>query len=139
MIGIFEASIATALLLLNPSRTKRETFGIVSTGTAWEFLLTEAVLGMLGTVSSTKFAGVETTGLHAVQLHTAPEAEVEQKVREAAGRLREKGNVRVVVLGCAGMVGMEEWVRSGMGEGVRIVDGVKAGVGGLIGLVRGKY
>ena len=51
----------------------------------------------------------------------------------------EGGEVGVVVLGCAGMVGMEEWVRDVVGEGVKVVDGVKAGVGILQGLVRSGF
>lgn len=47
------------------------------------------------------------------------------------------------MLGCAGMVGMEGWVRGEMEldgvEGGRVVDGVKAGVGVLQGLVRGRF
>ena len=85
------------------------------------------------------FKGVETCGLDAGELHRDP-GEVERRVKDAAGRLvrgeEGGGKVGVVVLGCAGMVGMEEWVGSVVGEGVRIVDGVRAGVGLLQGLVR---
>ena len=48
-------------------------------------------------------------------------------------------DVGVVVLGCAGMAGMEDWVRSECGSGVRVVDGVKAGIGMLQGMVRGGF
>ena len=82
------------------------------------------------------YKGCETCGLDAGELHG--HGEVERRVKDAAGRLveGEGGKVGVVVLGCAGMVGMEEWVGSVVGEGVRIVDGVRAGVGVLQGLVR---
>jgi len=42
-----------------------------------------------------------------------------------------------VCLGCAGMAAMEPWVRSVVGDGVLVVDGVRAGVGALQGLIRG--
>lgn len=69
---------------------------------------------------------------------------MERRVKEAAGRLvagnRTAGReVGVVILGCAGMVGMEGWVREVVGEGVKVVDGVRAGVGLLQGLVRGDF
>ncbi|KAL8628842.1 hypothetical protein Q9189_005474 [Teloschistes chrysophthalmus] len=71
---------------------------------------------------------------------------IKAKVQSATKRLLGSGEVGVVVLGCAGMVGMEGWVREeisrregGGGGGVKVVDGVKAGVGVLQGLVRGGY
>lgn len=85
------------------------------------------------------FRGVETCGLDAGELHG--HGEVERRVRGATERLVEggEGEVGVVVLGCAGMVGMEGWVRGVAGEGVKVVDGVRAGVGVLQGLVRGGF
>ena len=98
----------------------------------------EAVRGeVLGREKSESvYAGCETCGLDAGELHGSKE--VERRVKDAAGRLVKggEGRVRVVVLGCAGMVGMEEWVGSVVGDQVRIVDGVRAGVGVLQGLVR---
>lgn len=148
VLGIFEASITTALQLLDPDFSKRETFGIVSTEKVWEGLLGRAVRGFLGSKQGTggeRFAGVETTGLSATELHGAPREEVRRRVKEAVGRLVRKGEgeVKVVVLGCAGMVGMEGWVREEVGEEVRVVDGVVAGVvagvGALVGLVKGDF
>lgn len=148
VLGIFEASITTALQLLDPDFETEESFGIVSTGKVWEALLGRAVRGFLGGAQGTgveQFAGVETTGLDAAELHGAPREEVRRRVKEAAGRLVRKGEgegegeVKVVVLGCAGMVGMEGWVREEVGEEVRVVDGVVAGVGALVGLVKGGF
>jgi Asp/Glu/hydantoin racemase len=137
--GIFEASISMSLAFLRAN----EQFGIVSTGKVWEKLLGDATGEYLGG-SSEKFVGVETTGLNATELHDAPREEVERRVKDAVGRMLGKGRegggeVKVVVLGCAGMVGMETWVRDVVGEGVKVVDGVKAGVGVLQGLVRGSF
>ena len=121
-------------------------FGIVSTGDVWRGVLGDAVRGegLLGRErAGACFKGVETCGLDAGELHG--HGEVEGRVKGAVGRLvggeegEEGGDVGVVVLGCAGMVGMEAWVREVVGEGVRVVDGVRAGVGVLQGLVRGGF
>ncbi|MCJ1430997.1 hypothetical protein MMC27_000347 [Xylographa pallens] len=143
VVGIFEASVAAALQLLD-LEYERQQFGIVSTGAAWEVLLGNAVGLLLGTLGGGeglygRCAGVETTGLDATELHSAEQGEVRRRVQEAVGRLMGKGTVMVVLLGCAGMAGMEGWVREVVGERVRVVDGVKAGVGALQGLIRGKF
>jgi len=155
VIGIFEASIAAAVQLLQSSKhsnidsdldprdiskeVESERFGIISTGDIWKSVLGDAVRDdVLGPERAEMlFAGVETCGLNAGDLHG--HEEVEERVKSATKRLMAKGDVGVVVLGCAGMVGMEEWVRSVAGEGVRVVDGVRAGVGVLQGLVRGAF
>ncbi|MCJ1399643.1 hypothetical protein MMC11_002845 [Xylographa trunciseda] len=143
VVGIFEASVTAALQMLD-LEYERQQFGIVSTGKVWEELLGNAVGLLLGTLSAGegpygRFAGVETTGLNATELHSAEQEEVKRRIQGAVRRLVENGTVRVVLLGCAGMVGMEGWVREIVGKEVRVVDGVKAGVGALQGLIRGKF
>ena len=139
VVGIFEASVAAALQLLD---LESQQFGIVSTGAAWEELLRYAVGLLLGTLGGgegprSRCAGVEITGLEATELHSAEQGEVKRRVQQAVGRLVGKGTVQVVLLGCAGMAGIKGWVQEVVGEGVRVVDGVKAGVGALQGLIRG--
>jgi Asp/Glu/hydantoin racemase len=144
--GIFEASVAASLQTIHPS----EKFGIVSTGKVWETILTDATIAFLGTTgeeSSKRFAGVETTGLNATDLHDAPAEEVRKRMKDAVKRLLGKGNVGAVCLGCAGMAGMEEMVREAcveelgeeVGGRVRVVDGVMAGVAWLEGAVRAGF
>jgi Asp/Glu/hydantoin racemase len=122
-------------------------FGIVSTGKVWEELLSEAVASYLGTEAaavSNRFAGVETTGLNATELHDAPPEVVHTKMIEATRRLLRKGKVGAVCLGCAGMSGMNEMVREAAvlelgeveGKKVKIVDGVQAGAAWLDGVTR---
>ncbi|KAF2646037.1 hydantoin racemase-like protein [Massarina eburnea CBS 473.64] len=140
--GIFEASVSASLQLIHPE----EKFGIVSTGKVWETILSDAVVDFLGTRDevSKRFAGVETTGLNATDLHDAPAEEVRKRMMDAVKRLLKKGSVGAICLGCAGMAGMDEMVREacveelGESEGkrVRIVDGVVAGVAWLEGAVR---
>ncbi|KAK4981090.1 hypothetical protein LTR28_006527 [Elasticomyces elasticus] len=148
--GIFESSVAASLLAVRP----HERFGIVSTGRVWEEILTRAVAALLGTgpgvgegAGGARFAGVETTGLSAMELHGAPAAEVRRRMVGATRRLVRKGRVGAVCLGCAGMAGMNEMVREACveelgeeeGRRVRIVDGVQAGVVWLEGALRSRY
>ncbi|KAI5803111.1 Asp/Glu/hydantoin racemase [Geopyxis carbonaria] len=131
VVGILEAAVFQALSLLPDVAG---TFGIVSTGKQWERMLTEAVEELLG--GGKRLGGVETTGLDADQLEGAED--LEERMREATKRVVGKG-VKVVVLGCAGMVGLEKVVGEAAGEGVRVVDGVKAGVGMLCGMLGRGY
>ncbi|KIX00258.1 uncharacterized protein Z518_10397 [Rhinocladiella mackenziei CBS 650.93] len=159
--GIFEASILSCLSLLTE---KEDGFGIVSTGKVWEEALPSAVESFLGIPSpgvsvgaspAGRFHGCETTGLNASELHDLPTEEVREKMMDATKRLLGRGapvegsgsKVKAICLGCAGMVGLEEAVRSACGEElgpdagkeVHIVDGVKAGVGVLYGLAKGGF
>lgn len=117
----------------------KQRFGIVSTGHVWKGTLGAAVReDVLGRErAGVWFKGVETCGLDAGELHGGDG--VERRVKGATARLVGEGDVGVVVLGCAGMVGMEGWVRAVVGEGVKVVDGVRAGVGVVQGLVRGGF
>ncbi|KAI4185834.1 MAG: hypothetical protein L6R41_003881 [Letrouitia leprolyta] len=155
-------------------------FGIISTGAQWRAILSDAITAPPSEESSgaalgsefaaARFAGVETVGVDAGDLHGdddgssldqceerdasegagasegggEPDESVKQKVKAATHRLLARGDVSVIILGCAGMAGMEGWVREGVEEaglrgGVRVVDGVKAGVGVLQGLLRGGF
>ncbi|KAH0537323.1 hypothetical protein FGG08_005877 [Glutinoglossum americanum] len=143
VIGIFESSITTALHLLRPGGEK---FGIVSTGLVWESLLSVGVneaFGVDGGSSIAHFAGVETTGLNATDLHDSPVEEVRGRMMDATKRLLGRG-AKVICLGCAGMAGMGRIVRDAcvqelgeeQGPKVRIVDGIKSGLVVLDGLVQ---
>jgi Asp/Glu/hydantoin racemase len=156
VVGIFEASISTSLSLLSAPRLvegelRYQKCGIVTTGQYWEKVLTDGVVDLLGFENSEagartckRFKGVESTGLTAVELHTADPEEVRSRMMAATRRLVKDGDVRVVCLGCAGMAGMDAMVREacvqelGEVEGgrVRIVDGVKAAIALADGLAR---
>lgn len=150
--GIFEASVAATLPLLTEEGGK---WGIVTTGKFWEDHLTKAVYKFLGQPTTTttpeantKFKGVFSTGLTAGDFHdghVTPEV-IEAKLREATRALLRTGDVQCVVMGCAGMAGLEDIIRSAVvqeygaekAKMVHILDGVKAGIGVLELMVRNK-
>ena len=139
MTGIFEASVAASLQSLNTD----ESFGIVSTGSQWTEILGEATSKLLGSETSKRYVGTETTGLNADELHSTPESDVNERMKAATKRLLQRG-AKAICLGCAGMAGMDEVVRAacveelGEEEGgrVRVVDGVVCGIVWLEGAMR---
>lgn len=148
VLNIFEASLLHARALALP-------FGIVTTGAYWEETLTNAVReyftgeGEAGVAVQSHepfpsrrnirgFVGVRSTGLTAFELHSTPREVVTWRIVEATAQLVKNG-ARIIIMGCAGMAGMEDAVRTGaMNEGqeVHIIDGVRAGVILLEGLVK---
>jgi Asp/Glu/hydantoin racemase len=135
--GIFEASVLAAISLLEPGQK----WGIVTTGKFWEDHLSNGVKGYLGANVedvNTKFAGVESTGLNASDFHHGVDpAVVRHKLKKATKRLLGKGQVHVIVMGCAGMAGLDEIIREAASEEsgeefaystLHVVDGVRAGI-----------
>lgn len=133
MLGIFEASVIQSLKLLKDG----ENYGIVSTGKYWRKSLSEGIKSMNVKGAEDKFAGVETTGLNAKELHDRPTEEVNDKLKDATKRLLKENKVGAICLGCAGMAGLDRVVReaceeefgSARGKEVDIVDGTLAAVG----------
>lgn len=130
-LSIFEAGISHALCL---SRK----FGILSTGFGPKPLLQKGVSAFLGGSASDRFAGGLTSGIRIEELRSAGE-EVESKMKETAGRLAVAG-ADCIIMGCAGMAGMEWLVKAGVAEKglgeVRVVDAAVAGLGMLAGMIR---
>ncbi|KAL6235951.1 hypothetical protein BDW75DRAFT_250512 [Aspergillus navahoensis] len=131
--GIFEGSIVTSLSLVSSFQLTwdggfgksqaKDTFGIVTTGSSWKVELSNAVSDMLVNsgdhkASSSRFAGVETTGLTAVELHTTPPEEVRRKIIEATERLIKANSrpVSAICLGCA--VGSQFWQQLCLEHGI---------------------
>ena len=136
--GIFEASILSALSLL-PAAGSQEKWGIVTTGKFSEDHLTNGVnefLGQNGADQNRKFAGTYSTGLNAGDFHVVPPEEVQAKLKEATTKLLKTGKVTCVVMGCGGMAGLEDIIRSTAAEvygeedanNLYVLDGVKAGI-----------
>ncbi|KAI1162874.1 hydantoin racemase [Nemania serpens] len=138
--GIFEASVLAALSLLRLN----EKWGIITTGKFWEDHLSEGVRTFLGVQgdddgnTNTRFAGVQSTGLNASDFHHGVDpAVVRQRLKAATKRLLVAGDVHVVVMGCAGMAGLEAIIREAADEergaefaysALHVIDGVRAGV-----------
>ncbi|KAI1453575.1 Asp/Glu/hydantoin racemase [Annulohypoxylon moriforme] len=136
--GIFEASILTTLSLLGGD----DTWGIVTTGKWWEEHLANGVDFFLGAKAcedpNSRFKGVESTGLNASDFHDGVDPKVvEKKLKEATKRLLSKGGVKAILMGCAGMAGLEAIIRSAASEAqgdefayseLHVVDGVRAGI-----------
>lgn len=155
--GIFEASILTALSLLSNSSSPSEKYGIVTTGPFWETHLSTGVSALLhgryhcqnggnNNENDGKFAGVFTTGLDASSFHSAPASEIRSRLREATSKLLASGDVRCVLMGCAGMAGLEDLIRETTieqygverGNQVYVIDGVKAGIGLLLHMIESR-
>ncbi|KAK3352155.1 Asp/Glu/hydantoin racemase [Neurospora tetraspora] len=143
--GIFEASVLTSLSLLTGPTKK---WGIVTTGKYWEDHLTLGVKDFLGHEGNNeKFAGVQTTGLNAGDFHgDIPKEVIDAKLVDATKKLLQAGDVECVVMGCAGMAGLEQIIRrtaieeygEERGKKVMVVDGVRAGVGLLAEMVKNR-
>ena len=131
VLGIYHAGVASALLTPEP-------FGILATGSGEKPNLVAATAEFLGSSSSSRFAGVLTTGLQVVELQDGDQSKVEAGMKQTTKRLLGKG-AKTIIFGCAGMSGMEKWVRSAAAEQgcvVRIVDGAKSGVHMLAAMIR---
>ncbi|EHK25800.1 uncharacterized protein TRIVIDRAFT_62469 [Trichoderma virens Gv29-8] len=148
VIGIFEASILTSLSLVPLVEQEQQKWGIVTTGAFWETHLSNGVATFLGqplpaasptsspSISDDRFAGVFSTGLNAGDFHTISQEQINVRLREATKRLLSSGNVTCVVMGCGGMGGLQDMIRSiivheygqDRAKDVSIVDGVQAGV-----------
>ena len=139
--GIFESSVATCLQSIDV----RSKFGIVSTGKQWEEIFDEAIHDLFGLESSTRYAGTETTGLNADQLHSTPIEDVNCRIKGATKHLLARG-AEAICLGCAGMAGMGRVVREACieqlgdraGGRILIVDGVVSGALFLDGALRSR-
>ena len=115
-MGIMEASILYALPL--GSR-----FGIVTTSPRWRPLLEEG-LKLLGIES--RCASVRSSGLAVLDLDRLARTEVCARLADEARAAVEQDGAEVILLGCAGMAGLQEAVASAVH--VPVVDSVWAGV-----------
>ena len=127
VMGIFQASIFWALSLGGR-------FGIVSTNQRWDYILTKSVHDLIG--SNPSFARVLCTVYSAAEVHGEQHRnQVQRAMAEAAQRLVREDKCDIIILGCAGMTGLEQTVREAVGKTVTIIDAVVAGVHMLAGLI----
>ncbi len=115
-MGIMEASVLYALPL--GSR-----FSIVTTSPRWQPLLEEGIK-LLGV--EPRCASVRSSGLAVLDLDRLPQDEVCARLAEEARLAVEVDGAEVILLGCAGMAGLQAAVAAV--AGVPVVDAVWAGV-----------
>jgi allantoin racemase len=115
-MGIMEASVLYALPL--GSR-----FSVVTTSPRWQPLLEEGIR-LLGV--ETRCASVRSSGLAVLDLDRLPPDEVCARLAEEACAAVADDGAEVILLGCAGMAGLQESVARV--AGVPVVDAVWAGV-----------
>lgn len=151
--GIFEASVVATLPLLRRTGLDVDDtggWGIVTTGQFWHDHLSSAVHHFLGQETGRAnrwFRGVFTTGLNASDFHgrVSPDT-MRDRLTQATTRLLQSGMVDCVIVGCAGMAGLENIIRAAVkaeyGElqasNVYIIDGVCAGVRVIHDMVRNR-
>ena len=116
-------------------------FGVLTTGRSVVPDVEAGVRKLMGG-NSDRYVGTHATGLGVVELQTGNRDKVEALIRKGAQELVGKG-ADVIILGCAGMTGMEKLVRSACAEvgedNVAVIDGAKAGLQVLAGLARVNY
>lgn len=115
-LGIMEASVLYSLPL--GSR-----FSIVTTSPRWRPLLEEGVK-LLGVES--RCASVRSSGMAVLDLERLPADQVRRRLAEEARTAVVEDGAEVIILGCAGMAGLEEAVAAA--AGVPVIDAVRAGV-----------
>jgi Asp/Glu/hydantoin racemase len=127
VVGIMQSSILVGSQLGG-------SVGVVTTDARWEPLLTREIraAGMDRLCS----AGVVSSRLRVLDLERLPRTEVVSRLCAEARRLVVERGADVVVLGCAGMVGLTEAIEREVGGGVCVVDPVRAGVEVAVGLAR---
>ena len=151
VLGIFEASIQAAANLCGACSSEDDSrhreyqmhkFGIITTGAVWKAVFDKTIRENFGDDITARYVGTESIGIDAGDLHRRDERgeSVEERVRAATATLVDSEDleypeeVRAIILGCAGMQGMKRWVKEearSVGVHVRVIDGVKVGVGML--------
>ncbi|EPQ30015.1 uncharacterized protein PFL1_02688 [Pseudozyma flocculosa PF-1] len=134
-LHILEASVIHAL-------SCGTRFGVLTTGADMVPDVDAGVRRILGGVSD-RYVGTVATGLGVVELKMGDRAKVESTIKHGAAAVADRG-ADVVILGCAGMAGMESLIRQGIAEAghqsnMAIIDGAKAGLQIAAGLARSNY
>jgi Asp/Glu/hydantoin racemase len=127
VVGIFQASVLQSLAFGDGK------FAIITTASRWQRALDDGVLALLGSYHN--YAGTFTTGLGVLELHEADGKMVESKIADATKSAVACG-AKTLILGCAGMSGMEEIVKTHAPENTRVLDAVVSGCEMVVGLMR---
>lgn len=128
IVGIMEAG-----LLLGSQLGGK--LGIVTTNKRWEPLLEHEIHGELGLADRCR-AGVISSGLTVLELESLPAQHVHNALVACAQRLVRDREADVILLGCAGMIGLDRAVREAVGEDITVLDPVRCGVEMCLSLAR---
>jgi Asp/Glu/hydantoin racemase len=134
VVGMFQASVTTALQFLLP----QSKFAIVTTASSYVEHLADAVKALfgMGTGESSVFAGVAASGITWDVLTKEPKEVAKRLMMDSVRELVKTGEVSVVCLGGAILVGMASWAQEACilelgeekGRNVTIVDPLLSGV-----------
>lgn len=108
--------------------------GVLTTDARWGPLLTHEIRAE--GLEHLCAAGVLSSGLAVLELETLPREEVLRALSTKARELVDQRGADVLVLGCAGMVGLDTAISTAVGPGVEVVDPVRCGMEMVCGLAR---
>ncbi|KAF5099602.1 hypothetical protein D0Z03_000976 [Geotrichum reessii] len=128
VVGIFQASVVQALAL-------GRRFAILTTALAWEDMLDAAVYNFLGAVTRDhSYVGTYSTGLGVLEIHALAHDEVVARLVACAERAVARG-ATALVLGCAGLSGLDTAIKQAVGRHIVVIDSVVAGIEVTKGLI----
>lgn len=133
ILGIMQATLLYALL--NPSVSK---LFILTSVNEWEPLLDKAITDFVGASDfpSKKFQKTKGLDVSVLSLSDPEEySKISTRVTDILKREYAEDNINCVLLGCAGMAGLDEKLNESFPE-VQFIDSVKVGVEFLAGLIR---
>ncbi|RKF59645.1 Uncharacterized protein C1F7.10 [Erysiphe neolycopersici] len=143
VIGVFEASILTAISLLPIDSDSK--FGIITSNEYWVDSLTKGVNKLCSIENSAykRLTGVEATGLTADEIYSLQFDEIKTKVKNAAIKLIQDRDVQVICLGCSSLArfsgAVDEALREELGDkagSVYVLESFQAGIGLIENLLR---
>lgn len=140
VVCIFHASIYAALQLAGPNPAAQ--FGIITTATIYETLLTSAVKMILRSNKQAlaRFAGVAASGVGLAEVQVDEVTDLKQQAETARSKvktatkklLRSQKGGQVLCMGGVVLAGMEHWVHEACEEegrpGILVVDQLAAGM-----------
>lgn len=130
VVGIMEAGILFASQVAG-------NVGVVTTDKRWEPLLEHEIEGELGLKRQCS-AGVISSGLSVLQLETLPKDEVYAALSAAARKIVRERDADAILLGCAGMVGLDKVIQEAVGDEVTVLDPVVCAAEMCVSLARMK-
>lgn len=109
--------------------------GILTTSPRWEPLLNHDVASLH--LTGQNAAGVVSSGLKVLDLESLPREQVMRRLCDKAREeLQDRRQADVIVLGCAGMVGLDTAIREACRPGMVVLDPVRCALEMCVSLIR---